>query len=108
MLASCPSGQLSPQLNSLIKPILAQVKKESVRHIQSLACHSCSKLISLLLKSNKAKPAQQILQLITKDIESLSYPHDQSSVVLRGLDKLMIHIAKEESPNLLVAYGRYF
>ena len=54
-------NQLSPitnSLNTIIKPILNQVKKESVVFLQNLACKSSILLIDTLIGAGKTKPAQ--------------------------------------------------
>lgn len=69
-------NQLSPitnSLNTIIKPILNQVKKESVVFLQNLACKSSILLIDTLIGAGKTKPAQQVLQLIIKDLESFKF-----------------------------------
>lgn len=85
------------------------MKKESNKYIQSLASKAIVRLLNLLFKLGKVKPAQQILQLLIKDIEVISYPNGSSfDIQDRGIGQVFKSLSKASPEgNVLLAFNSY-
>eukprot|EP00347_Sterkiella_histriomuscorum_P015404 403357149 len=93
---------LTTQLNNLIKPILSQVKSEPVDFIQELSARYLISLIELLMLKNKSKAAQQIMQVIVKNLEQKG----EEEVQDRG-SKFAIKEMLTIQSNIFKAYAGY-
>ena len=60
-----------------------------------MASKACVRLVNLLMQNGKVKPAQQIMQLLVKDVELIGHPEGSGDKIQdRGVRQFFKQAAK--------------